>query len=154
MKSDVKQNINGLLTMLEEVDLNEVLELAETVAAFAPIPYLPGIIKVLRKVVKFQPMLKSGISMGKKMTADTPMSMQAQSLMAEDSVDVARLIIPPARMTSQRDYDNFVYFMQVAADDGVITSEEQQFLVPSAQKAGYTQQEFYDICNRINQSPS
>lgn len=155
-QKDIKQNAYSLLCLLDDVNWYEVLEVAETVASFAPLPYLPGIIKGLRHIVRFQPLLKTGISVGKYFTGDSTDKFSAmpavEYIQQSGAKDIASLITPPARMVSQKEYENLIYYLTIANDDNVITEEECNFLLPIAQEAGYTKSEFEVICQNINKS--
>ncbi len=64
-----KETTKAVLDVVGTVDLEQVLDIAELVASFAPVPGLPVIVKLLRMLVKVQPQIKKGAALASERLA-------------------------------------------------------------------------------------
>lgn len=138
-----------LLDFLSTIDLQGALALADNVAPYIPLPWFPQIVKALRIIVQLQPLVKTGARTVQSIKGNTVTALPNKPTNSS-SLDVTRFITPPAHLASQDALNNFVYYMKIAAEDEVVTREEQEWLEPQALKAGYTVKEFNKICYNIN----
>ena len=63
----IKNTINSVVMVFNNMEFVPLLDIAETIAAFTPIPSLARVIKVLRFFIKVQPAVKktsSAMSVG------------------------------------------------------------------------------------------
>lgn len=109
----VTGTINTISGFLKSEDLANVLETAEDIAKVTNIPFLPLIIKILKVLVKGQPLVQS-----------------------------ASNIVGNVAAPNKNEKDKFKRLFDIAMDDGVITAEEKEILRPCALKAGYSNEEF------------
>lgn len=113
--------------IIEEFPLAEVLEVAEVVAGFIPIPGLPNIIKVLKILCKIQP------SAGKLVGA-------AGNAMNKGSQE---------QVEREKALQNLDVLVEIAVEDGEITEEEKKFLLTKARELGLNEDDFMFKVNHL-----
>ena len=107
-------NNSSIQSLIVGVDLQQVLDTAETLSYIMPIPFLPGIIKVIKVLICFQPLAASA----------------------------AGLVSKQIDINQNEKRAMFYRLWSIAIDDGIITEDEKKFLLPHAIAAGISKEEF------------
>lgn len=120
---------------VDKVDLNQVMQIAESVADVFPIPGIDYILKIMRILVRLKPAASSGLSaaanfMGKGQPIEREMSQDEIAERLEEMVNLALV-------------------------DGVLTADEERVLMDAAAEYGLDPNEFIavvrDRCNQENE---
>lgn len=120
---------------VDKVDLNQVMQIAESVADVLPIPGIDIILKIIRILVRLKPAASSGLSaaanfMGKGQPIEREMSQDEIAERLEEMVNLA-------------------------LEDGVLTADEERVLMDAAAGYGLDPNEFIavvrDRCNQENE---
>lgn len=122
--NDVVNTVKSSLDVFNDIDLDEVLSLAEIIASFAPIPGLPLVMKMLRVISKTQKVTKA-------------ISPVAFNIYDNVSGSVANHFGDTGSGSPKKEV--FAQMMDIALADGVVTADEKAFLLPRALEAGYTE---------------
>jgi len=124
----IKENV-------DKVDLNQVMQIAEGVADFLPIPGIDYVIKIMRILVRLKPAASAALSatanfMGNGQPVERQMSQDEIAERLEEMVNLA-------------------------LEDGVLTAEEEHELMDAAAGYGLNPNEFIavvrDRCNQENE---
>ena len=105
---------NKIQSLIEGIDLQQVVATAETVSGFIPIPFLPQIMKVLRILICVQ-----------------PAAAKAAGLISDFNKGSGK----------DKNREMFDTMWQIAIEDGVITEAEKAMLLPHAKAAGISASE-------------
>lgn len=136
---NAKSSIQPLADFVDNIDFDSVLSTAELVASFAPIPYLPKIISLLRFFVKHKQHITIATTLTRKAsnTFDdsnnfSPLSLISKGKKSNNKHDMS---IPTNEKVQ------FQQLLEVAKMDGLISPEEREFLIPRGLSAGYSRTE-------------
>lgn len=115
------EKIQGIRQFVSSFPLQEILETAEIVAGFVPVPGLVPVIKVLKTAIKFVPVADKALDASGKIAANIENTKNAEAKAAREKFDT---------------------LLDIAIADGTITDEEKEFLHAKAQDAGISDDEF------------
>ena len=117
-ENNFKVHVKKVQDLMNNMPLEEILDIATTVVLVFPIPGLPLIIKVIKLMVKAKPVANGLISA----LSGTKRSAEAKQ--------------------------TFQDLLEIALEDGVISSSEEEFLRPRAYAAGYSSEEFEEVISK------
>jgi len=115
------EKIQGIRQFVSNFPLQDILETAEIVAGFVPVPGLVPVIKVLKTAIKFVPVADKALDTSAKIASNIETAKNA-------GADAAR--------------EKFNSLLEIAMADGTITEEEQEFLHAKAREVGISDDEF------------
>lgn len=118
--------------VVQSVPLESLLSTAKTVAQVTNIPFLPLIITLLEKLIKWQPVANALLGTGLQ-TAD---AISAAMSHPDDMSNAA------SQFDSEEEEirDMLDQMIDIAAEDGDLSDEEAQYLIDIAKEAGINEQ--------------
>ena len=129
---DTKNAFLKIQNVVQSVPLESLLSTAKTVAQVVNIPFLPLIITLLEKLIKWRPVANALLGTGLQ-TADVisaamsqPVDMSNEASQAAAEEDDIRAILDQ--------------MIDIAAEDGDLIDEEAQYLIDIAKEAGINEQ--------------
>lgn len=122
---EVKNSLLKVQNAVQSMPLESILETAEMVADAINIPFLPAVIKVLKLLVKAQPVANNLLGTSIKVTDSIADIKDAnRSIDAEGDAERAEMM------------DMLDQMIDIAADDGELTPEEEECLLDIVRDLG------------------
>ena len=122
---EVKNSLLKVQNAVQSMPLESILETAEMVADAINIPFLPAVIKVLKLLVKAQPVANNLLGTSIKVTDSIADIKDAnRSIDAEGDAEQAEMM------------DMLDQMIDIAADDGELTPEEEEYLLDIVRDLG------------------
>ena len=122
---EVKNSLLKVQNAVQSMPLESILETAEMVADAINIPFLPAVIKVLKLLVKAQPVANNLLGTSIKVTDSIADIKDAnRSIDAEGDAERAEMM------------DMLDQMIDIAADDGELTPEEEEYLLDIVRDLG------------------
>lgn len=122
---EVKNSLLKVQNAVQSMPLESILETAEMVADAINIPFLPAVIKVLKLLVKAQPVANNLLGTSIKVT-DSIADIKNANKNIDEENDAER-----AEMMDMLDQ-----MIDIAADDGELTPEEEECLLDMVRDLG------------------
>lgn len=122
---EVKNSLLKVQNAVQSMPLESILETAEMVADAVNIPFLPAVIKVLELLVRAQPVADSLLGTSIKVSDSIADIKNAnKNIDAEDGAERAEMM------------DILDQMIDIAADDGELTPEEEECLLDMVRELG------------------
>lgn len=129
---DTKNAFLKIQNVVQSVPLESLLSTAKTVAQVVNIPFLPLIITLLEKLIKWRPVANALLGTGLQ-TADAINAAMSQPVDKSNEASQAAAEEDDIRAILDQMID-------IAAEDGDLNDEEKQYLIDIAREAGINEQ--------------
>ena len=147
---EIKENLpnvqNALLKVQSTVQglpLDGLLATAEMVAGILPVPYIDKVIKLLRILIRWRPIANGVMGMGAQaVSIFSPSGGQTlPGLSAPANADMTDEALEESKETADI-LSMLDEMVEIAAEDGDITPEEEELLIDIAKEAGLNEKAF------------
>lgn len=131
---DTRNAFLKVQNVVQSVPLESLLSTAKTVAQVTNIPFLPLIITLLERLIKWRPVANALLGTGLQ-TADAISAAMSQPVDMSMSNEASQAVAEEDEIRAILDQ-----MIDIAAEDGDLSDEEKQYLIEIAREAGVNEQ--------------